>query len=269
MELARLPVQRIAQRLVEGIDSTLLVIILSLSMLGFAALFSASYDTPGRVLNQFVSLCIALTAMWMVAQLAPQTLMRFAVPAYVIGFAFLGLFEYSGPLQTGLRGWWGPGARLPELRSLGGVALMMTLVFYPYVYLLARVAFREQGTAVVETARSLGLGTFLPDERTDPEKSAHAAARYLKTLHGRFGNWPLAFAAYNAGEGRVSRALTANRAHDFAGIARTLPSETRMYVPKVCALIAVRAGVPPDRLERLRRLGGLVDATPPSTPPAH
>jgi iron(III) transport system permease protein len=87
-----------------------------------------------------------------------------AVPAYVIGFAFLGLFEYSGPLQTGLRGWWGPGARLPELRSLGGVALMMTLVFYPYVYLLARVAFREQGTAVVETARSLGRsrwGAFL------------------------------------------------------------------------------------------------------------
>ena len=73
MELARLPVQRIAQRLVDGIDSTLLVIILALSMLGFAALFSASYDTPGRVLNQFVSLCIALTAMWVVAQLAPQS----------------------------------------------------------------------------------------------------------------------------------------------------------------------------------------------------
>lgn len=104
-----------------------------------------------------------------------------------------------------------------------------------------------------ETARGLGLGTFLPDERTDPEKSAHAAARYLKTLHGKFGDWPLALAAYNAGEGRVSRALTANRAHDFAGIARTLPSETRMYVPKVCALIAVRAGVSPDRLERLSR----------------
>lgn len=79
-----------------------------------------------------------------------------AIPAYVIGFAFLGLFEYSGPLQTALRGALGPGARLPELRSLGGVVLMMTLVFYPYVYLLARVAFREQGTAVVETARSLG-----------------------------------------------------------------------------------------------------------------
>src|SRR4029453_14436996 len=87
-----------------------------------------------------------------------------AMPAYVIGFGFLGLFEYSGPLQAALRGSLGPRARLPELRSLGGVVLMMTLVFYPYVYLLARVAFREQGIAVVETARSLGRsrwGAFL------------------------------------------------------------------------------------------------------------
>jgi len=96
-----------------------------------------------------------------------------------------------------------------------------------------------------DTAHSLGLGTFLPDERADPDKSAHAAAHYLRTLHGRFGDWPLALAAYNAGEGRVSRALTAQHAHDFAGIASSLPSETRMYVPKVCALVAVRAGVSP------------------------
>ncbi len=94
-----------------------------------------------------------------------------------------------------------------------------------------------------DTAHQLGLGTFLPDDRTDPEKSAHAAARYLKSLHARFGDWPLTFAAYNAGEGRISRELTARHAHDFAGIAGALPSETRMYVPKVCALIATRTGV--------------------------
>ena len=104
-----------------------------------------------------------------------------------------------------------------------------------------------------DTAHGLGLGTFLPDERADPEKSAHAAARYLRTLHGKFGDWPLALAAYNAGEGRVSRALTAQHARDFAGIASTLPSETRMYVPKVCALIAMRSGVTPDELSRLSR----------------
>ena len=98
------------------------------------------------------------------------------------------------------------------------------------------------------TAKALGLSTFLPDERTDADKSARAAARYLRELHGKFGDWPLAFAAYNAGEGRVRRLLTQRRAETFAGIASALPSETRMYVPKVCATIAVRAGVRPGDL---------------------
>ena len=98
------------------------------------------------------------------------------------------------------------------------------------------------------TARSLGLSTLLPDERANAEKSAHAAARYLQTLHAKFGEWPLAFAAYNAGEGRVRRILAARDGHKFADIAAALPSETRMYVPKVCATIAVRTGVTPEKL---------------------
>lgn len=104
-----------------------------------------------------------------------------------------------------------------------------------------------------DTARSLGLSPLLPDERTDPEKSARAAARYLRQLHGRFGNWALVLAAYNAGEGRVSRLLAARQAKTFTAIADALPAETRMYVPKVCALIATRAGVTPDRLQAPRK----------------
>ncbi len=99
-----------------------------------------------------------------------------------------------------------------------------------------------------DTAKAMGLRTFLPDERTDPDRSARAAARYLRTLYGRFGNWALALAAYNAGEGRVSRTLAAKRATTFTAIADALPAETRMYVPKVCALMATRAGVTPDRI---------------------
>ena len=99
-----------------------------------------------------------------------------------------------------------------------------------------------------ETAKGLGLSTFLPDERTDPEKSAQAAARYLRELYGKFGNWPLTLAAYNAGEGRVRRLLKQKNADSFAEIAAALPTETRMYVPKVCATISVRAGVSPDRI---------------------
>jgi len=99
-----------------------------------------------------------------------------------------------------------------------------------------------------DTAKSLGLQTFLPDERTDPEKSARAAAQYLRHLHRRFGDWPLALAAYNAGEGRVSRTLQKANARTFAEIAEVLPAETRMYVPKVLATIEVRAGVTPAAL---------------------
>src|SRR5215475_13640192 len=85
-----------------------------------------------------------------------------AVPAYVIGFAFLGLFDFAGPVQSALRRWLG--VRLLDIRSYWGVVVLMTLVFYPYVYLLARAAFREQGAATLETARSLGrsrLGAFI------------------------------------------------------------------------------------------------------------
>jgi Predicted soluble lytic transglycosylase fused to an ABC-type amino acid-binding protein len=106
-----------------------------------------------------------------------------------------------------------------------------------------------------ETAKGLGLSTFMPDERTHPEKSARAAAKYLRELYGKFGDWPLAFAAYNAGEGRVRRLLKKHEATTFAGIASALPSETRMYVPKVCATIAVRAGMTPERIPAPRSGG--------------
>ena len=96
-----------------------------------------------------------------------------------------------------------------------------------------------------DTARALGLSTFLPDERANVEKSARAAAHYLRILREKFGDWLLALAAYTAGEGRVRRLLASRNAHSFAEVADALSTETRMYVPKVCATIAVRAGVAP------------------------
>lgn len=99
------------------------------------------------------------------------------------------------------------------------------------------------------TAKRFGLRTFLPDERKHPEKSARAAARYLRFLHGEFGSWPLAVAAYNAGEGQVRQSLSKVRKGEtsFAAIRPHLPLETRMYVPKVEAVISLREGV--DRLD--------------------
>lgn len=99
-----------------------------------------------------------------------------------------------------------------------------------------------------DTARALGLSLLPLDQRVQPRASARAAAAYLKKLHARFGDWPLALAAYNGGEGRVSRTLKERGAKDFAGIAEHLPAETRLYVPKVLATVAVRAGVAPGEL---------------------
>jgi membrane-bound lytic murein transglycosylase D len=98
------------------------------------------------------------------------------------------------------------------------------------------------------TALEQGLRLRPYDERTNPEKSARAAAILLRRLHGVFDSWPLALAAYNAGESRVRRTLEAGDATTFAEIADSLPSETRLYVPKVFATLAVREGLDPAML---------------------
>ena len=81
-----------------------------------------------------------------------------AMPSYVIGFVFLAIFDYTGPVQTWLRAAFGSPVWFPEIKSYGGVSLVMSLVLYPYVYMLARTAFLEQAAATIEAARSLGFG---------------------------------------------------------------------------------------------------------------
>ena len=86
-------------------------------------------------------------------------MLPFAIPAYVLAFVFVGLLDFSGPVQTLLREWFGP-MRLPRVRSTGGVIIVLVLVFYPYVYLLARNAFLAQGKGLMEAARVLGLSPW-------------------------------------------------------------------------------------------------------------
>ncbi len=87
-------------------------------------------------------------------------MLPFAIPAYVLAFVFIGLLDFSGPLQSLLREWFGQGLRLPSVRSSGGVIAVLVLVFYPYVYLLARAAFLAQGKGLMEAARVLGLSPW-------------------------------------------------------------------------------------------------------------
>lgn len=93
------------------------------------------------------------------------------------------------------------------------------------------------------TAKRFGLRGWPFDQRYQPEPSAEAAAKYLNLLGKQFGDWRLALAAYNAGEGRVQRLLTKHNARSFDAIATHLPAETQMYVPKVEATVLRREGV--------------------------
>jgi membrane-bound lytic murein transglycosylase D len=93
-----------------------------------------------------------------------------------------------------------------------------------------------------QTARDEDLSLWPWDERLQPEKSARAAAKYLRALHGHYGDWRLALAAYNAGAGRVDRLLKGARTRTFEGIARRLPAETQMYVPRVEETVWKREG---------------------------
>jgi membrane-bound lytic murein transglycosylase D len=134
---------------------------------------------------------------------------------------------------------------------------------------MARKAFREEGvpedlvwlgqvesawrpTARSEAAAS-GLWQFIPgtgsrfglrqtayvDERNSFEKATHASARYLKWLHDRYGNWELAMAAYNTGEGNVDRAIARAGASDFWAIYPYVAQQTRNYVPNILAVILI------------------------------
>ncbi len=93
-----------------------------------------------------------------------------------------------------------------------------------------------------ETAQRYGLVVdSLRDERADPLKSTQAAAQYLKDLFAQFGDWPLALAAYNAGERRVAQAIERVGTRDFWTLRRqaALPNETLRYVPAVMAKLQI------------------------------
>jgi len=96
-------------------------------------------------------------------QLEWALLLPMAMPAYIIAYTYTGMLDVAGPLQFWLRDtfaleygdYW-----FPEVRSLGGAIAMLSLVLYPYVYLLARAAFLEQSVCVLEVSRTLGAGPW-------------------------------------------------------------------------------------------------------------
>ena len=91
-------------------------------------------------------------------------LMPLALPAYIGAYALVDFLEYAGPLQTLMRDWFGwQDSRdywFPEIRSIWAAIFVLSLSLYPYIYLLARAAFREQSANMIEVARALGSGPW-------------------------------------------------------------------------------------------------------------
>jgi peptidoglycan lytic transglycosylase D len=156
--------------------------------------------------------------------------------------------------QGELRQWFGDalargGRYLPRIREVfAAQGIPQDLAYVA----LVESAFK---TGALSRAKAKGVWQFIPstgrryglqqdwwvDERSDPDKSTRAAAQYLKELHELFGDWSLALAGYNAGEGKVQRAIESYGTEDFWQLAQTpaFRAETRNYVPMIHAAIVV------------------------------
>ncbi|MCS6897065.1 MAG: transglycosylase SLT domain-containing protein [Nitrospira sp.] len=134
--------------------------------------------------------------------------------------------------------------------------------FNPYAYSRAKATGPWQFIKSTGKLYGLRIDEYV-DERRDPIKSTVAAARYLRDLYDLFGAWPLAMAAYNAGEGKVLRALQKTQGETFWDISNTklLRQETKQYVPRIMAATIIarhperygfaHEAVPPHQFEEV------------------
>ncbi len=137
-------------------------------------------------------------------------------------------------------------------KALADAGVPKALAYLPVIEsgysstMTSRAGARGMWQFMGDTAREYGLRVdWWVDERADPERATRAAAQYIKDLYREFNDWPLALAAYNAGPGRVRRALAETGASSFWELCdqAALPKETRGYVPTFYATLII-AGDP-------------------------
>ena len=113
--------------------------------------------------------CIGVPAAWLVTMhrfpgrriLSWALLLPLAVPAYISAYALTDLLQFSGPVQTWIRGMFdlqAGGYWFPDMRTLGGAIVILAFALYPYIYFAARIAFLEQSRSAIEASRTLGRG---------------------------------------------------------------------------------------------------------------
>jgi len=121
---------RLARRLATPVDGTLFGILICLVLLGFGTLYSAAYETPGRISGQVANLALAFAVMWITAQIPPQTLMRLAPPAYLVGLVLLLAVAGVGDVRNGARRWLNLGVTSIQPSEVMKIAMPLMLAWY-------------------------------------------------------------------------------------------------------------------------------------------
>jgi rod shape determining protein RodA len=117
-------------RLTENIDGTLMLLAVLILALGLFTLYSASYENPARMQAQLVNIGVACVAMWIASQVPPQTLMRFAVPIYVVGLILLVAVALFGEVVNGARRWLHVGVVRFQPSEIMKIAMPLMLAWY-------------------------------------------------------------------------------------------------------------------------------------------
>jgi rod shape determining protein RodA len=154
--------QRFQARLVEHIDGPLLLITGLLMVAGLATVYSATYDFNNRAFGQVLNMMVGLAAMWAVAQLPPQKLMRFAVPLYILGVVLLVLVFLVGVKVNGARRWLPLGFTRIQPSEILKIAMPLMLAWYFHKY-EAVLTFRHYVFAGLLLIVPIGLIAKQPD----------------------------------------------------------------------------------------------------------
>jgi len=126
--------QRLRKRLVEHIDGPLLTIALVIMAFGLATIYSATVYASNRAVSQLLNMGVGMLVMWLIAQLPPQKLMRFAVPLYVIGVILLILVYVIGVKVNGARRWLPIGITRIQPSEILKIATPLMLAWYFHKY---------------------------------------------------------------------------------------------------------------------------------------
>jgi len=153
---------RLWDRLTSNLDGTLVLLAALVLTLGLFTLYSASYDNPDRFNAQFANIAVAFFAMWLAAQIPPQTLMRFAVPIFAIGLALLLAVALFGDVVNGARRWLHVGVVRFQPSEMMKIAMPLMLAWY----FQRREASLKVGDYLVAVVL-LGVPTFLIAKQPD------------------------------------------------------------------------------------------------------